>query len=122
MQKPFMHTLIGRVLSGEASSFEQRQVSAWIQESPENGETFRMVEEAWEESRFKFSYPRQNDVFNKISQHIHSDVVAEEERPSAGNRHIKWYRYAALWRYWFLLRFSFSGSTGSIQPLQRTSP
>ncbi len=95
MQKELINTLIGRVLSGEASPLEKRQLKDWMSESSENLELFQNMQAAWNESHFKYGYQRQNEVFNRISQDIHADIALAEERSSAGKSRINWYRYAA---------------------------
>ena len=96
MQKELIHMLIGRVLSGEASDFEKRQLGEWVDESAENGETYQNIEEAWMESRFNFQYPRQNEVFNRIQNNIRADAPAHSQSYSTVRKPFQWQRYAAI--------------------------
>jgi ferric-dicitrate binding protein FerR (iron transport regulator) len=96
MHNERMHRLIGRILSGEASTLEKRQLNEWMDESEEHRDIYHTIKEAWEESRFSYRYPRQNEVFNQIRQNIHLHDSIPEERNSNIRRSLAWYRYAAI--------------------------
>ena len=48
MQKEVINTLIGRVLSGEASPLEKRQLNDWMSESSGKLRYLSNMEAAWE--------------------------------------------------------------------------
>lgn len=89
-----IYNIIGRVLSGEASSDEEENLRRWLEQSKENRELFENMSLAWKGAGLIASPSDESRVLNRVKSRIREEQNAIEKKtktlPLFG-----WYRAVA---------------------------
>ena len=72
MEQENIYDIIGLVLSGTANEYEKELLKSWLEESPDNIRTYRILEQAWKNSRLELSYSHEEEQYQKVISRIQS--------------------------------------------------